>query len=227
MEWFKITSRRWWTTGIPYIDILYLPYTLMTVCYVLIGALLAPVQRYDILVIMLIAWFIAVGVVAHAIDERKGHPLNTGIDDKTLKLMAIIGLMFCGGVAIYLTLFYHWTALPSFAFLGFLLISYNAELFKGRFHRDMVFTLGFATAPMFFGYFAMAIAIPDLASLFIIAGLSATASIETVVNHFVKFNSENYQTAYDKDFAYLQRAVWAAVFIVYMVAIGFLIQKIG
>lgn len=222
-----MVSHRWWTTGIPYIDILYLPYTLMAVSYVIIGGLSHSNPKLNILLLIVIGWFIAVGIVAHAIDEKKGHPLNTGLSNEQLDMMAVLGLTIDTIISLYLALTYTLLTIPFFLILAFMLVLYNAELFEGRFHRDMMFTLGFAIVPMFVTYFAMTLSIPDLSTSIFFLGVGATASIETVVNHFVKFQSKDYRKAYDKEFAYLQRAVWATVFIVYMIAISMIVKHLA
>ena len=59
--------------------LLHPPYTLWHLSYVAIGATLAP--RFDggRLVATLLAFFLAVGVCAHALDELHGRPLRTTI----------------------------------------------------------------------------------------------------------------------------------------------------
>ena len=62
----------WWV-------LLHPPYTLWHLSYVAIGATIAP--RFDggRLVATLVAFFLAVGVCAHALDELHGRPLRTAI----------------------------------------------------------------------------------------------------------------------------------------------------
>ena len=78
--------------------LLHPPYTAWHLSYVLIGAGLAP--RVDItrLVATLVAFFLAVGVSAHALDELRGRPLQTQIPEGVLWTAAIAGLV--GAVAL-------------------------------------------------------------------------------------------------------------------------------
>src|SRR5881409_1878881 len=78
--------------------LLHPPYTAWHLSYVLIGAGLAP--RVDItrLVATLVAFFLAVGVSAHALDELRGRPLKTHVPATALWAAAVIGLV--GAVAL-------------------------------------------------------------------------------------------------------------------------------
>lgn len=218
-------SKRWWVTGIPIIDILYMPYTLMAIGYIVIGGLLNSQPDYGVLIALMIDWFFGVGILSHAIDEMKGHPLNTGFSDKQLKSLALFGFLGTLVIANYIAYYKSVIFLPIYLFLLIVVALYNAELFNGRFHRDMFFTFAFALLPMLIAYYMMNLTLPTIADLFFIAGISATSSIETVVNHFVKFNSKDFHTAYDRNFAYLQRSVWATVWIVYFIAMYFILKQ--
>jgi len=57
----------WWS-------ILHPPYTAWHLSYVVIGASLAPHLDSVRLLATLLAFFAAVGIAAHALDERHGHP---------------------------------------------------------------------------------------------------------------------------------------------------------
>src|SRR5579864_8423572 len=83
--------RDWWT-------ILHPPYTVWHLSYVAIGAAVAPVVRLDRLAATLIAFFLAVGIGAHALDELNGRPLRTNISTPLLKVAAAISI--AGAVAI-------------------------------------------------------------------------------------------------------------------------------
>ena len=62
--------RDWWV-------ILHPPYTAWHLAYVVIGACLAPFVNTTRLLATLLAFFFAVGVAAHALDELHGRPLRT------------------------------------------------------------------------------------------------------------------------------------------------------
>src|ERR1019366_1552641 len=69
--------RDWWT-------LLHPPYTAWHLAYVVIGACLAPRVSLSALVATLIAFFLAVGLAAHALDELNGRPLQTRISSPAL-----------------------------------------------------------------------------------------------------------------------------------------------
>src|SRR6478736_4070978 len=80
------------------VTILHPPYTAWHLSYVALGAAAAPAVHLDRLAAALGAFFLAVGVSAHALDELHGHPLGTALSDRTLRAVAVGGLV--GAVAI-------------------------------------------------------------------------------------------------------------------------------
>jgi len=139
-----------------YVTQLHLPYTAWHLSYVVIGGCLAPVVAWDRLAAVVVAFALAVGVGAHALDELKGHPLRTKIPDRVL--IGLAALSVGGACAIGVTgaiLFEAWLALliP----LGlFLVLAYNLELAGGRFHSDLWFGLAWGGFPVVNGYAAVA-----------------------------------------------------------------------
>ncbi|HEX2737036.1 MAG TPA: hypothetical protein VHP57_02755, partial [Acidimicrobiia bacterium] len=127
--------RDWWT-------MLHPPYTAWHLSYVVIGATLAPHTDGSRLVATLLAFFFAVGVAAHALDELHGRPLRTAIPAAWLVGLGVGGLLIaCAlGVVGVATV---GPGLIVFIVIGPLLVlGYNLELFGGWMHTD----LGFAAA---------------------------------------------------------------------------------
>ena len=60
-----------------WVTLLHPPYTLWHLSYVAVGAALAPHFHLDRLLWALVAFFLAMGVAAHALDELNGRPLRT------------------------------------------------------------------------------------------------------------------------------------------------------
>jgi hypothetical protein len=141
--------RDWWT-------LLHPPYTAWHLAYVVIGASLAPHTDVVRLLATVLAFFLAVGVAAHALDEVHGHPLRTAIPDAALWLVAGAGLL--GAVALgLLGLLRVGPGLLAFIVVGpLLVVGYNLELFGGRLHTDVGFALAWGTFPVLTGYFAQA-----------------------------------------------------------------------
>jgi hypothetical protein len=139
-----------------YVTLLHPPYTLWHLSYVAIGAGLAPDFSGRRLAAALAAFFLALGVGAHALDELRGRPLRTRIPPRILVALAVASI--AGAVAIGIASALAWTAwLPPFiAFGGFIVVAYNLELFGGRFHNDLWFALSWGAFPLLTGYFVVA-----------------------------------------------------------------------
>src|SRR5256712_5839016 len=134
--------------------LLHPPYTAWHLSYVLIGAGLAG--RIDVtrLLATLVAFFLAVGVSAHALDELRGRPLQTAVPATVLWLAAVIGL--AGAVALGIAgLTVLGVGLLPFIAAGVLFVfAYNLELLGGRLHGDFWFALSWGAFPVLTAYFA-------------------------------------------------------------------------
>jgi hypothetical protein len=134
--------------------LLHPPYTAWHLSYVLIGASLAPKVSVVRLVATLLAFFLAVGISAHALDELRGRPLQTAIPASILWAAAGVGLI--GAVALGVAgvwLIGPWL-LPFIAMGVFFVFAYNLELLRGRVHGDFWFALSWGAFPVLTAYFA-------------------------------------------------------------------------
>ena len=134
--------------------LLHPPYTAWHLSYVLIGASLAPKVSIVRLLATLLAFFLAVGVSAHALDELRGRPLQSQIPAGLLWAAAGIGL--AGAVALGIAgIFVVGLWLLPFIALGvFFVFAYNLELLRGRVHGDFWFALSWGAFPVLTAYFA-------------------------------------------------------------------------
>jgi hypothetical protein len=133
-----------------WVTLLHPPYTAWHLSYVAIGAALAPTFTAWRLEGALVAFFLAVGVGAHALDELAGRPLRTGIPSKALYVAAGLGV----GVPVLTGLVWGGLRLLPFVVVGALLVaSYNLELFNGALHTPVVFALGWGVFPVVTGYY--------------------------------------------------------------------------
>ena len=135
-----------------YVTLLHPPYTLWHLSYVVIGAALAPTLPVDRLLSGLAAFFLALGVGAHALDELNGRPLRTAIPARTLVALATVSIG--AAAAIGLAAAFAWTPLllPFVVFGTFIVVAYNLELFDGRFHSDLWFALAWGAFPVLTAY---------------------------------------------------------------------------
>ena len=139
----------WWT-------LLHPPYTLWHLSYVVIGACIAPAVSPYRLGMTLGAFFLAVGVAAHALDELNGRPLRTSIPAGALWAAAVTGLV--GALALgVIGIGWVGPGLVTFMAAGAgLVAAYNLEWFGGRLHTDVVFAVGWGAFPVLTAYFAQA-----------------------------------------------------------------------
>ena len=139
-----------------YVTLLHPPYTLWHLSYVAVGAALAPEFQADILGLALLAFFLAMGVGAHALDELHGRPLATRIGRRALIALATASVTAAAAVGVVAAVR---TSLWLLAFVAagtFIVVAYNLELFGGRFHGDPWFSLSWGAFPVLATYFAAA-----------------------------------------------------------------------
>jgi hypothetical protein len=139
-----------------YVTLLHPPYTLWHLSYVAIGAALAPDLDVGRLVAALAAFFLAVGIGAHALDELNGHPLHTRISDRALIGLALASIGGAVGIGVYASIAYTWWLAPLVVAGGFIVCAYNLELFGGAFHSDAWFALAWGAFPLLTAYVAAA-----------------------------------------------------------------------
>src|SRR5690348_286090 len=83
-----------------YITLLHPPYTLWHLSYVAVGAGLAPRMDWALLGWTTLAFALAMGVGAHALDEMKGRPLQTRIPPRMLAALAAVSISAATGIGI-------------------------------------------------------------------------------------------------------------------------------
>jgi hypothetical protein len=139
-----------------YVTLLHPPYTAWHLSYVVIGSALAPELAWARLLPAVAAFFLAVGIGAHALDELNGRPLRTAIPEPVLAGLAVVSIL--GAVAIGIVgviVATPWLAL--FVAVGaFVVVAYNLELVGGRFHGDVWFALAWGAFPLVTAYVATA-----------------------------------------------------------------------
>src|SRR5947209_5052492 len=82
------------------VTLLHPPYTAWHLSYVALGAVAAPTLHGERLACALAAFFLAVGVSAHALDELNGRPLGTTLTRRTLIALAVVGLVGALGIGV-------------------------------------------------------------------------------------------------------------------------------
>jgi len=139
-----------------YVTLVHPPYTLWHLSYVAIGAGLAPELQWGRFGAVIAAFFLAVGLGAHALDELMGRPLRTRIPAPALSAIGATSVAAAVGIGISGALLYDLWLLTFVLFGGFIVVVYNLELLGGRFHNAIWFALAWGAFPALTGYFAMA-----------------------------------------------------------------------
>ena len=147
--WYALSPGGWRD----YVTLLHPPYTLWHLSYVAVGAAIASHFAANRLLWALAAFFLAMGVAAHALDELHGRPLGTRIPSPILIVLAAVSL--AGAIAIGVGAALAWgEGLLAFVVVGAVLVpAYNLEL---AFHNDWGFALAWGAFPALTGYFVEA-----------------------------------------------------------------------
>jgi hypothetical protein len=139
-----------------YVTLLHPPYTLWHLAYVAIGAALAPHFHGGLLALTALAFFLALGIGAHALDELHGRPLATRIPGWMLVALAAATIAAAAGIGVGVAIARDLWLIPFVAFGAFVAVAYNLELFGGRFHGDAWFAATWGAFPLLTAYFASA-----------------------------------------------------------------------
>jgi hypothetical protein len=137
-----------------YVTLLHPPYTLWHLSYVALGAALAPQMKWGLLGWTTLAFLLAMGVGAHALDELHGRPLRTqipsavlvGLAASSIAAAAAIGVVVAAHSTLWLLLFVVGGAL--------FVVAYNLELLGGAVHTDVWFAASWGAFPVLTAYFA-------------------------------------------------------------------------
>lgn len=170
---FYALGRRGWR-GI--LTLLHPPYTAWHLSYVAIGAAAAPHLYGGRLAACLGAFFLGVGVCAHALDELHDRPLGTLIADRALTVAATVGLVGAVAIGVYGAISVTASIVPFVLAGSFIVLAYNLELFGGRFHSDLWFAVAWGAFPALTGYWVQALEIRLQGVLVIVACLALSVA---------------------------------------------------
>lgn len=151
VAWYDIQTEGWlrdvWVLAHPF-------YTLWHLSYIPIGAALAPQMDWRALGWTVLAFFLAMGIGAHCLDELNGRPLKTRIPGSILRWAAVASV--AGAIAIGAAIGIRETVwvIPAMVFGGFIVFAYNLEWFGGRFHTDLWFGIAWGGFPAVTAYIA-------------------------------------------------------------------------
>ncbi|MCH8831416.1 MAG: hypothetical protein IID00_01555 [Chloroflexi bacterium] len=135
-----------------YVNLLHIPYTLWHLSYVVLGAAIAPTVHVDRMIGTLVAFFLAVGIASHSLDELNGRPLRTRIPQGVLMGMAAVSLAGAMGLGVLAGLSETLWIFPFVAFGGFIVVFYNLGIWHDRFHSDFWFAFSWGAFPVLTSY---------------------------------------------------------------------------
>lgn len=144
------------------VTLLHPPYTLWHVSYVAIGAAAAPQVHAGRLGAAIAAFFLAVGIGAHSLDELHGRPLGTHLSRRALLVLAAFGLGGALAIGVAGIFVVSATLVPLVAIGVFLVTAYNLELFGGRLHTDFWFAAAWGAFPALTGWWSNALALSSV-----------------------------------------------------------------
>ena len=162
------------------IGILFLPYTGMVVAFAAWGSLVVD-YSLERLAAICILYFLALGISAHCLDALGSKTKPWGFLSK--KKLWIISLIALSG-AIIIGFHYAFLDSPLLIPIGiveiFFLVSYNLELFNGKFHNNSSFVLSWGVLPVLAGTIIQinSITLESLA-LSVLAGILSYILIKT------------------------------------------------
>lgn len=168
---------------------LHLPYTLMVLSFVVVGAAVAPHISWTVLAVTLVAYFLGLGIGAHLLDQLPGMgsryvrhwptwALWTG---GLLSIGAAVGIGIYG--AIYLK---SWGLVVLVGVQTVCAFGYPlAPVFKGYLHRDSVFALSWGALPFLTSFYVQTLTI-TLAALLLAATFALVAVVEIKVSRLAR-----------------------------------------
>ncbi|MFZ0627947.1 MAG: hypothetical protein WAM16_01445, partial [Nitrososphaeraceae archaeon] len=109
---------------------------------------------WDRIVAIVIIYFAALGISAHAADSMgsKKKPWGNLFSNLELLIMLVCGLVVAYSIGAYYIIFYVPLLLPIAILEGFFLFAYNYEIWNGFFHNNIWFAISWGSLPLLAGY---------------------------------------------------------------------------
>jgi hypothetical protein len=162
------------------VGLLFLPYTGMVLAFTVIGSMLAPVIHWERVAAIVVIYFLALGIGAHALDAVGGRgqkPWGQVFSRRQLLVWAALSVAAAYAIGIYYMVRYVPLLWPIAIAEGFFLLAYNLEWFGGRFHRDSWFALSWGALPVLAGYVLQTNAV-SIAALLVAAAMGLLSLVE-------------------------------------------------
>ena len=173
---------------------MHLPYTSMVLSYVLIGASFSPSIYLTRLILTLLAYFLGLGISAHALNELHARHWGKELSKGELQILFVVPLIeailigFYGVSVLYESSGTPLASLVLLSLMGletFFVFGYNTDFSGGMFHSDLAFALSWGALPTVIGYYVNALTI-TLPAILVSAAMAATAGIEINLSRWCK-----------------------------------------
>jgi hypothetical protein len=164
------------------VTVVHPPYTAWHLANVGFGAAAASQIHTDRFLATLAAFFLALGISAHTLDELNGRPLQTRLSDRTLIVLAAASLAAAIGIGVAGCFIVSATLIPFVLAGGFFVVAYNLELFGGRFHTDFWLAFAWASFPALTSWWVNTLSLAslkvDVAGVLVAAGCFGLVSVQ-------------------------------------------------
>jgi hypothetical protein len=162
------------------VGMLFLPYTGMVLSFTVVGSMLAPAIHWDRVGAIVLIYFLALGIGAHALDalgSRGEKPWRRVFAPAQLWALAALALAAAYAIGVWYMVRHTPLLWPIAIAEGFFVLAYNLEWFGGRFHRDSWFALSWGALPVLAGYVLQTNAL-SAAALLVAAAMGALSLVE-------------------------------------------------
>jgi len=170
--------------GRQYLRLMHFPLPLCVFSFVTLGAIISPTVHFDRLLWTFLAVFASLCLASYSFDELKGRPWRTAIPENQLLALGWTGLAISVLTGIYLALTISPILLAWIPPSGFVILAYNMEPFKGRFHNSWTFALGWGGIPTLGSFFLQTLTINLAAILVAVAVVVFSLAIWTLNHEF-------------------------------------------
>lgn len=155
-----VKSLRW-----QYLRLMHFPLPLCVFSFATLGAVISPIIYPDRLLWTYLIVFASLCLASYSFDELRGRPLHTAIPESRLRALGWTGIAVSVLAGIYLAVTVSPVLLAWIPPSGFVILAYNMELFKGRFHNATTFALGWGGIPTLGSFFLQTLTINLAATL--------------------------------------------------------------
>jgi hypothetical protein len=222
------------------VNLIHPPYTLWHLSYVILGIALSPTIFVDRSIAVVVAFFLGLGMGAHALDETMGNPLKTRLSKRKLYVIGFSSLAAASTIGAYYVLSLSLLLLPIILVELFFALAYNLEILEKRFHNAIVFSISWGVLPFITGYFVNSLSLSFGAILASIAvGLltyvqrtlsiqsrSVRRLIDSPVRALKLESGEEIRMSTDELMSPAEKSLKALTFTIFVFAVALICQRI-